>query len=96
MDKSFNSFLKKYKHTHKCILCGENADCCLEFHHIIPKEKSFSLRSINESKYSKEELIKEVNKTCLLCSNCHRKLHNKILQVSNEELLEKKVNVKDY
>ena len=44
--KPFSDFLKKYKHEHKCQICGEEADCCLEFHHINPKEKLFSLRSV--------------------------------------------------
>ena len=78
--KPFGEFLKKYKHEHKCQICGEEADCCLEFHHINPEDKLFSLRSINESKYSKQELLTEFNKTCTVCGNCHRKLHNGLLK----------------
>lgn len=90
----FRDFLNNYKHNNKCIICGEEADCCLEFHHINPKDKLFSLRSINEHKYSKEELLAELNKTCLLCCNCHRKLHNGLLpQIYNYEWLMKyKIN----
>ena len=44
-------------------------------------EEDFSLRSINESKYSKQELLTEFNKTCTVCGNCHRKLHNGILKI---------------
>lgn len=80
MNKPFSDFLKKYKHNHKCCICGEDADCCLEFHHINPENKLFSLRSINERKHTKQELIEEFNKTCLVCSNCHRKLHNGLIK----------------
>ena len=58
--KPFSYFLKKYKHEHKCCICGEEADCCLEFHHIKKKEKLFSLRSVNESKYSKQVVQNEL------------------------------------
>lgn len=74
--KPFNELLKKYKHKYKCQICGEDADCCLEFHHVNPEDKLFSLKSINESRYTKEKLMTELHKTCILCSNCHRKLHN--------------------
>lgn len=94
--KPFSLFLKNYKHTHKCSYCGEDADCCLEFHHINPKEKLFSLRSINESKYSKQQLINEINGCCLLCGNCHKKLHNGLLKVDYKWLLEHKIHIKDY
>lgn len=94
--KQFSQFLKNYKHIHKCIVCGESADCCLEFHHINSKNKSFSLRSINENKYSKQELISEINKCCLLCSNCHRKLHNELLDIDYKWLMKHKINIKDY
>ena len=63
-----------------CQKCGYNkCGAALEFHHINPEEKLFSLRSINESKYTKQELLTEFNRTCLVCGNCHRKLHNGLL-----------------
>lgn len=98
MTKPFSKFLKNYKHTHKCIICGEDADCCLEFHHINSKDKLFSLRSVNEHKYSKQELISELNKCCLLCCNCHRKLHNDLLSdtYSLKWLYQHKINIKPY
>lgn len=96
--KPFNNFIKQYKHTHKCSICGESADCCLEFHHINPKIKLFSLRRVNEHKYTKQQLIDECNKTILLCANCHRKLHHNLLpsSINYKWLMEHKVNIQNY
>lgn len=89
MTKWFTTLLKNIKHKGCCAICGEQADCCLEFHHIQPSQKHFSLRAINERHYTKEELISELNKTCLLCKNCHVKLHNGLLPQITEEYLNK-------
>lgn len=89
MNKQFISILKHIKHKGRCAICGETADCCLEFHHIQPSEKHFSLRSVSEKHYTKEQLVEELNKTCLLCKCCHTKLHNGLLPQITEEYLNK-------
>lgn len=87
-------FLKKYKEEHNCIVCGESEACCLDFHHIDPSTKKFNLSQyINENLHPYKVILEELNKTCLLCTNCHRKLHNGKLNVNTRYLLEHKVNV---
>lgn len=58
----------------KCQICGY-ADCitALEFHHIFPKKKKFSI-SKSKSK-SWRQIAHEVDKCLLLCANCHREIH---------------------
>ena len=86
-------FLKKYKSKHKCIVCGEEDINCLEFHHLNKKEKSFSLSHRLKASISPQDILREMNKTCLLCSNCHRKYHGGTLKASEEFLNKNKVNV---
>lgn len=57
----------------KCQNCGYNkCDRALEFHHLNPKEKDFS---ISGKSYSFEKMKIEVDKCVLLCSNCHSEIH---------------------
>lgn len=67
----------------KCIKCGY--DRCLDalqFHHINPNEKEFTLgknKSISWEKY-----WEEAQKCELLCANCHAEEHYKLNQIENE------------
>ena len=64
-----------YKKTLECEFCGYN-ECSevLDFHHKDEKDKKFNVgQSLN--RYGKEEILKEIEKCIVLCSNCHRKLH---------------------
>jgi hypothetical protein len=57
----------------KCCLCGY--DRCLgalEFHHVDPEEKEFSI----STRMSWEAVEKELLKCRLVCSNCHREIHS--------------------
>jgi 5-methylcytosine-specific restriction endonuclease McrA len=73
-DKKIKDWLKQYKETLECEKCGETHPACLDFHHINPAEKSFSLGRIN--KFLSIDLLKsEIAKCNVLCSNCHRKKH---------------------
>lgn len=59
----------------KCERCGYSKCIgALEFHHINPKEKDFSLSKTGRSK-TIEAMKKEVDKCILLCANCHREEH---------------------
>ena len=60
----------------KCCICGENNNCCLEFHHM--KDKVYNISQA--VKYLKTGLfIKELDKCVCICSNCHKKLHSGII-----------------
>lgn len=60
----------------KCEICGYNKCIkALEFHHISPLEKEFSLSDYAKSKNLEIAKV-ELSKCKLLCSNCHRELHD--------------------
>jgi len=46
-DKRIRTWLREYKESLGCEACGETHPACLEFHHIDPNEKKFSLGRIN-------------------------------------------------
>lgn len=62
-----------------CVKCGYNkCIAALEFHHLDPKEKDFSLG--NKGNCIGWDKVKiELDKCILVCANCHREIHNKIL-----------------
>lgn len=59
----------------KCI-CGYNRNVhVLQFHHIEPNNKSFSLTIRECSNHSWNKLVAEAKKCQLLCANCHSEFH---------------------
>ena len=68
----------------KCEICGY--DKCLgalDFHHLNPSEKDFTIGQYN--KLSFNELKKEVDKCILVCANCHREIHyNEVVEKRKE------------
>jgi hypothetical protein len=56
----------------KCETCGFNHPAALDFHHIDSSQKRFGI-SIN--KHNKKEVLEEIKKCKVLCSNCHRIEH---------------------
>jgi len=60
-----------------CQIC--NYDKCpeaLDLHHINPEEKEFNFGAIIANPKKWEDIKTELNKCILLCSNCHREIHN--------------------
>lgn len=55
----------------------------LDFHHINPNEKDFNIS--RSYKKSWDKIKHELDKTILLCSNCHREFHS--LRISVNEFL---------
>jgi hypothetical protein len=74
--KKIRIFLRQYKEDKKCSRCSENHPACLDFHHIDPKNKLFTigLEALSR-KLSISKIEEEIKKCEILCSNCHRKLH---------------------
>ena len=77
--------VKRYNHKRRltlidimggqCLLCGFNQfPEALEFHHINPEEKLFTLSGSTLSR-SLDTQIEEIKKCALLCANCHRGVH---------------------
>jgi len=59
----------------KCIKCGYNKCIeALDFHHTDKSKKDISFKS--KRGWSWTRLKKELDKCILVCSNCHREIHN--------------------
>ncbi len=58
-----------------CQICGYDKYIgALDFHHLNPDEKDFTIAHIRQYKF--DDLIKnELDKCLLVCSNCHREIH---------------------
>lgn len=76
--------VKKYRHNKKqkcvdykggsCSICGyKKCLQSLEFHHLNPKEKDFTISSKNH--LNMDDTKKELDKCVLLCRNCHAEVH---------------------
>lgn len=66
----------------KCVVCGEDTKCCLEFHH--PGIKHFSI-SNSLNKVTPKELEDELaNYVVCICKNCHSKLHNELVKIEQQ------------
>jgi hypothetical protein len=61
--------------------CGEDRFVCLDFHHLDPSLKCFSISQVMgkwaTTKIHIEQFLAEVEKCIVLCANCHRVLHQK-------------------
>ena len=58
----------------KCERCGyDKCIAALEFHHLDPSTKEFSLTG---NTYGLARQMKEAEKCILVCANCHREIHN--------------------
>lgn len=83
---SLKKIIKKWSLDYKggkCEKCGYNKSIlALEFHHLDPKEKEFSISDI---KLDWENIKKELDKCILVCANCHREIHEKITVEKNYE-----------
>lgn len=67
-----------------CKLCGYKKNiAALDFHHLNPETKKFKLdiRVLASTEMSK--LLKEAEKCIVVCSNCHRELHNPQYNISD-------------
>lgn len=61
----------------KCQKCGYNkCEGALQFHHLDPKEKDFTIGQVSLSKeLNMDILYQEVDKCILVCANCHAEIH---------------------
>lgn len=65
----------------KCIVCDYNKSLrAMEFHHLDPSEKDFS---ISGKSWSYEKLRQESDKCILVCNRCHAEIHDNIINVNN-------------
>ncbi|MFM2010760.1 MAG: Cronobacter phage [Bacteroidota bacterium] len=64
-----------------CSVCGYNrCSSALEFHHRDRKEKSFALSKALIKK-TRKEILDEIDKCILVCSNCHKEIHAGLIEI---------------
>lgn len=90
--KDYHGAILKYKlvpdRGGKCERCGYDKNlAALEFHHMDPQLKLFTLNARNIERRSDEEVLEEYKKCELLCSNCHAELHHPEMDISNIDTL---------
>lgn len=80
--ESVMSFVKRRKSNlikvfdSKCCICGfDKFQEALEFHHVNPEEKEFSIGGSHTITKSLEKQLTEMKKCILVCANCHRGIH---------------------
>ena len=69
----------------KCGICTEADPCCLEFHHLDPKEKELKIAIAIRNAWSETRLIKEILKCMVVCRNCHAKIHKHGIESLSQE-----------
>ena len=70
--KNYRHVLRQLKSYLGCYNCGEDFYLCLEYHHLHLYEK---YKNVSKLTGSLGELLDEVSKCIVMCTNCHRKLH---------------------
>jgi hypothetical protein len=71
----------------KCVSCGyKKCNNVLEFHHLDPSKKEFSIAHARFTSFN-DEVKKELDNCALVCANCHREIHAGFL-----DLLDYKIN----
>ena len=64
-----------------CIVCGEDEPCVIDFHHLDESTKEGSINRMRMNA-KKADVLKEIEKCVTLCSNCHRKVHAGLINLS--------------
>lgn len=62
-----------------CVVCGESEPCCLDYHHIDSQHKEFAIGSAHHK--TGKKILQEIAKCVVVCSNCHRKIHNGLIDI---------------
>lgn len=86
-NQKYKDFWTEYFKSKSCLCCGETESCTFDFHHLDPREKEYNISNMLSRKFTKEKVLKEIDKCVLLCSNCHRKVHAKIINLDDFMLL---------
>lgn len=65
---------KIWRKNFSCVLCDEKDSCCIDFHHLDPSVKEYTIANMKRC-WTIERIQEEVKKCIAVCSNCHRKIH---------------------
>jgi hypothetical protein len=78
-EKSFgelSEYVRQYKLSNPCKMCGEADPFLLEFHHRDPEGKDGNVSDmVRENGMTLQKLKEEIDKCDLLCANDHRRVH---------------------
>jgi hypothetical protein len=69
-------YLLEYFVTHPCCDCGETDPVVLEFDHLDPDEKAFTIGTALSHR-NWQTILDEIEKCQVVCANCHRRRHYK-------------------
>lgn len=72
----------RFKKTLSCVFCQESHYKCLDFHHLRNKQQNIATMV---SAYNILTVFKEIKKCICICANCHRKIHDKVINVESDE-----------
>ena len=67
-------YIRSIKESQSCEICSESRAVCLDFHHRDRSTKSFSVGLHSNRSFA--TIDAEIAKCMIICSNCHRVLHN--------------------
>lgn len=60
----------------KCSICGYNkCKSALDFHHKDISKKEYNISIMIQRGHSLQKILKEIEKCIVVCSNCHREIH---------------------
>ena len=74
-------WLKHYKETQQCLICGEDCVVCLDFHHP-DGDKGETIGKMPWS-FGIQQMQREIDKCVVLCANCHRKVHHSVIKLED-------------
>lgn len=86
-------FYDLFKVKAHCTTCAEKDPCCLELHHIDPKEKDFTIADAVRG-HAWPRIVEEMEKCAVLCRNCHTKVHKYGEQFVTTQVLHENVATK--
>ena len=79
--KSRKEVITKYGEGKSCVLCGEPRIITLDYHHVDPRNKRIEISKAASSDLSPEDVLLELGKCSVICSNCHRVLHSLVWEL---------------
>ena len=69
------NIVQELKSQCKCAKCGDDRGYVLEYHHVNPEEKEYTIARLTSNNYTLDKVYDEIQKCIVLCANCHREFH---------------------
>lgn len=73
--KNTRAWFREHKKTLSCIKCGQNHPATLDFHHVFKLPTNRKVQEMLNNNCSRQNILDELRKCVVLCSNCHRIHH---------------------